>query len=209
LVLRDGVGVKDLFVGDHFAFGKGRAGRINDLVRFGREAGFQVHPVQPLRVDGEVISSTRVRQLIQRGDVRGAARCLGRCYTLGGEVVPGEHRGRTLGWPTANLRLPADRVIPADGVYATRTFRGTSACDSVSYIGTRPTFGTGERLLEVSLLDVHEELYGRTLRVEFVEWLRGDQVFGSSEELSACIEGDVRRAREALKAEPQPVTGSR
>jgi riboflavin kinase/FMN adenylyltransferase len=209
LVLRDGVGVKDLFVGEHFAFGRGRAGHVADLVRFGREAGFDIHPVQPLRVDGEIVSSTRVRQLIQRGDVRGAARCLGRCYALGGEVVPGEHRGRTLGWPTANLRLPADRVIPADGVYATRTFRGTSACDSVSYIGTRPTFGTGERLLEVSLLDVRADLYGRTLRVEFVERLRGDQVFASAEELSASIERDVQRAREALKAEPLPVTGSR
>ncbi len=209
LVLRDGVGMKELFVGEHFAFGKGRAGRINDLVRFGREAGFQVHPVQPLRVDGEVVSATRVRQLIQKGDVRSAARCLGRSYALGGEVVPGEHRGRTMGWPTANLRLPADRVIPADGVYATKTFWETRACDSVSYIGTRPTFGAGERLLEVSLLDVREELYGRTLRVEFVERLRGDQVFGSAEELSACIERDVQRAREALKAEPQPVTGSR
>ena len=208
-VLRDSVGLKELFVGEHFAFGKGRAGRIADLVRFGREAGFQVHPVQPLRVDGEVVSSTRVRQLIQKGDVRGAARCLGRCYALGGEVMPGEHRGRTLGWPTANLRLPADRVIPADGVYATKAFWGTRACDSVSYIGTRPTFGAGERLLEVSLLDVREELYGQMLRVEFVERLRGDQVFGSADELSACIERDVQRAREALKAEPQPVTGLR
>ena len=206
-VLHDGVGVKDLFVGEHFAFGKGRAGRIADLVRFGRDAGFRVHPVQPQRVDGEIVSSTRIRQLIQQGDVRGASRCLGRYYALGGAVVPGEQRGQKLGWPTANLQLPPDRVIPADGVYATKTLWGTRTFESVSYIGTRPTFGAGERLLEVSLLDANENLYGDTIRVEFVERVRGDQTFDSAEELSARIEVDVRQARQALKAEPQPVTG--
>ena len=208
LVLRDGIGVKELFVGEHFAFGKGRAGRIADLVRFGREAGFRVHPVQPLRVDGEIVSSTRVRHLIKSGDVRGASRCLGRYYALEGGVVSGEQRGRTLGWPTANLTLPADRVIPADGVYATRTLWGDRSFESVSYIGTRPTFGAGERLLEVSLLDARENLYRQAIRVEFVERVRGDQTFQSAEELSARIERDVEAARQALKAEPQPVTGS-
>ena len=206
-VLHDGVGVKDLFIGEHFAFGKGRAGRIADLVRFGRDAGFQVHPVQPLRVDGEIVSSTRIRQLIQLGDVRGASRCLGRHYALEGIVMPGEQRGQKLGWPTANLKLPPDRVIPADGVYATKTLWGARTYESVSYIGTRPTFGAGERLLEVSLLDARETLYGDSIRVEFVERVRGDQVFESAEELSARIEVDVRQARQALKAEPQPVTG--
>jgi riboflavin kinase/FMN adenylyltransferase len=206
-VLRDGIGVKDLFVGEHFAFGGGRAGRIADLIRFGRDAGFQVHPVQPLRVDGEIVSSTRIRRLIQDGDVRGASRYLGRHYALGGVVVPGEGRGQTLGWPTANLKLPQDRVIPQDGVYATRALWGSRTFESVSYIGTRPTFGAGERLLEVSLLDAQENLYGQTIRVEFAERVRGDQSFGSAEELAACIERDVRQARQALKADPQPVTG--
>jgi riboflavin kinase/FMN adenylyltransferase len=208
-VLCDGVGIKELFVGEHFAFGKGRAGRIADLIRFGRDAGFQVHPVQPLRVDGGVVSSTRIRQLIQSGDVRGAARCLGRHYSLGGVVVPGEQRGQTLGWPTANLQLPPDRVIPADGVYATKTVWGARTFESVSYIGTRPTFGSGERLLEVSLLDARENLYGQTIRVEFVERVRGDQAFRSAEELAACIERDVQKARQVLKADPQSVSGLR
>jgi riboflavin kinase/FMN adenylyltransferase len=207
-VLRDGVGLRELFVGEHFAFGKGRAGRIADLVRFGRDAGFQVHPVQPVRVDGEIVSSTRVRRLIKAGDVRGAARCLGRHYALGGTVEPGERRGRTLGWPTANVKLPADRVVPEDGVYATKTWWGARTFESVSYIGTRPTFGTGERLLEVSLLDAREDLYGQAIRVEFVERVRGDETFRSAEELSARIEQDVKAAREALKAEPQPVAGA-
>ncbi len=206
-VLHDGVGVKDLFVGEHFAFGKSRSGRIADLVRFGGDAGFQVHPIPPLKVDGEVVSSTRIRQRIQGGDVRGAARYLGRHYALGGVVVPGEQRGQGLGWPTANLTLPPGRVIPADGVYATKTMWGTRTFESVSYIGTRPTFGAGERLLEVSLLDAQENLYGQTIRVEFVERVREDQTFHSAEELSAQIERDARQARQALKAEPQPVPG--
>ena len=206
-VLCDGVGLKELFVGEHFAFGRGRAGRIADLIRFGRDAGFQVHPVQPLRVDGEIVSSTHIRRLIQSGDVRGASKYLGRQYALSGTVVPGEQRGQTLGWPTANLKQPTDRVIPADGVYATKTVWGTRVFESVSYIGTRPTFGAGERLLEVSLLDAQENLYGQTIRVEFVERVRGDQAFRNAEELSACIARDVQQARQVLKAEPQPVTG--
>ncbi|HYM37509.1 MAG TPA: bifunctional riboflavin kinase/FAD synthetase [Nitrospiraceae bacterium] len=206
-VLRDGVDVKDLFVGEHFAFGRSRAGRIADLIRFGRDAGFQVHPVQPLRVDGEIVSSTRIRQFIQGGDVRGAARYLGRHYALGGVVVSGEQRGQTLGWPTANLKLLPDRVVPSDGVYATKAMWGMRTFESVSYIGTRPTFRAGERLLEVSLLDAQENLYGQTIRVEFVERVRADQTFHSAEELAACIERDVRKARQALKAESQPVPG--
>jgi riboflavin kinase/FMN adenylyltransferase len=116
-------------------------------------------------------------------------------------------RGQTLGWPTANLKLPPDRVIPPDGVYATKTLWGSRTFESVSYIGTRPTFGAGERLLEVSLLDAQENLYGQAIRVEFAERVRGDQSFGSAEELAACIERDVRQARQALKADPQPVAG--
>jgi riboflavin kinase/FMN adenylyltransferase len=207
-VLQDAIGVKDLFVGEHFVFGKGRVGKIADLVRFGTAAGFQAHPVQPLRVDGEVASSTRVRQMIQRGDVRGASRTLGRFYSLSGIVEPGVQRGRTLGYPTANLKLPVDRVIPADGVYATKACWGARSFNSVSYIGTRPTFGAGERLLEVSLLDAQENLYGQAIHVEFVERIREDRTFSSAEELSACIEQDVRMAREALKADPQAVAGA-
>ncbi|MBI4400174.1 MAG: bifunctional riboflavin kinase/FAD synthetase [Nitrospirae bacterium] len=205
-ILRDGVGVKDLFVGEHFAFGKGRAGRMADLLRLGAEAGFQVHPVPPVRVDGEIVSSTRIRQLVQAGEMGRAARFLGRPYALSGQVVGGERRGHALGWPTANLRLPPNRVIPADGVYATMALWKTRSFDSVSYIGTRPTFGPGERLLEVYLLDTQLDLYGEELRVHFVERLRGDLAFHTAEELSARIDRDVTLAREMLRAASQTVT---
>jgi riboflavin kinase/FMN adenylyltransferase len=199
-VLRDDVGVRELFVGEHFAFGKGRAGRIGDLQRLGPQAGFQVHVVPPLRVDGEVVSSTRVRTLVQAGDVQAAARCLGRPYTLAGRVVGGKGRGKHLGWPTANLELPEGRVIPADGVYATTALWKDRSFQSVSYIGSRPTFGPGRRLLEVHLLDEQVELHGEELQVQFVERLRGDQSFESAEALSARIEQDVLQARERLRA---------
>lgn len=205
-ILRDAVGVKDLLVGEQFAFGKGRAGRIADLFRLGAQAGFRVRPVPPVLVDGEIVSSSRIRRLVQAGDVRQAARCLGRPYGLGGPVVRGAQRGQVLGWPTANLHLSQERAVPADGVYATTMVWAGRSLDSVSYIGTRPTFGPGERLLEVHLLDEEPDLYGEDVRVLFVERLRGDEAFASAEELSARIEQDVTRARETFKVASQAAT---
>jgi riboflavin kinase/FMN adenylyltransferase len=199
------LGVKQVFVGAHFAFGKGRSGRFADLAQAGRELGFVVHPVEPVRVEGDIVSSTRIRRLLQSGDVRQAGQCLGRAYALTGPVIRGAQRGQTLGWPTANLRLPAGRVIPADGVYATRTVAGGEIFESVSYIGMRPTFGAGERLLEVYLLEQQRDLYGQDLRVEFVDRLRGDETFRSADELAERIGFDVRRAREILRLGPAPL----
>jgi len=202
-ILRDGVGVRELLVGENFAFGKGRTGRLADLVRLGATAGFRVHPIPPVTIGGLVVSSSRIRNLVQAGDVREAAGCLGRPYSLGGMVVRGEQRGQVLGWPTANLRPPQGRVIPADGVYATTAGWKGRSFDSVSYIGTRPTFGSGERLLEVSLLDQRIDLYGEDVVVRFVERLRGDLKCESVEELSTRIERDAALARDILRASSQ------
>lgn len=199
-VLGDGLGVRELFVGEHFAFGKGREGRIGDLARLGAEAGFLVHPMAPVRVDGEAVSSTRIRSLLQKGEVSAAARCLGRPYRLEGTVIRGERRGTDLGWPTANLALPPGRAVPADGVYAARVLRKAQCLDAVAYIGSRPTFGAGHRLLEVYVLDRRMELYGEEIAVEFVDRLRGDLVFASAEELADRIGVDVAQARASLKA---------
>jgi riboflavin kinase/FMN adenylyltransferase len=204
-VLHQQLRVAELFVGEHFAFGKGRTGRIGDLVRFGQSYEFTVRPVSPVVLEGEVVSSTRIRQLIQAGEMNRAAALLGRTYGITGEVIRGEQRGQKLGWPTANLRLPEHRVIPADGVYAARVGLDQATHDAVAYIGTRPTFGTGERLIEVNLLDRREHLYGRTMTVEFVEHLRGDRTFDSPEQLSAQIARDVGRARVRLRGPSQGV----
>ena len=197
-VLSKGLGLKEIFVGQHFAFGHKRAGKIDDLTVLGRQFGFIVHPTSPVMRDGGVVSSTRIRQLIMAGQVDQAAVLLGRYYALSGVVAPGEGRGRTLGCPTANLRLPPDRVAPADGIYASVAIMDRERHDAVAYIGTRPTFDGGERGLEVSILNGIHELYGRTLTVEFIGRIRGDAQFDSGEALSRQITTDVDSARSIL-----------
>jgi len=198
-VLAEGLGIKELFVGQHFAFGHRRAGSIADLTALGARFGFTVHPLAPVVAEGGVVSSTRIRRLIQEGDVDQAAILLGRSYRLEGVVAAGAQRGQNLGWPTANLRLPPDRVIPPDGVYATVATVDGRRYDAVSYIGTRPTFDGGERLLEVNLLEGRHDLYGRSLAVEFVERVRGDMRFAEPDALSRQIALDVDRVKEMLR----------
>jgi len=132
--------------------------------------------------------------------VKDAARYLGRHYSLGGRVIRGEGRGRELGWPTANLRIPGDRVVPPDGVYVTTTVVKDEVLKSVSYIGNRPTFAEGERMLEVHLLDMNRSLYGEDLKVNFVERIRGDQKFSTVPELLRQMEIDAKLACERLQS---------
>jgi len=202
-VLHQQLKLAELFVGEHFAFGKGRAGRIADLIQFGGQYGFQVHPVRPVVVEGTVVSSTRVRQLIQAGEMERAAVLLGRAYGIRGTVVHGAQQGQALGWPTANLRLPLHRVMPPDGVYAARTVYDAQTYEAIAYIGTRPTFGEGERLIEVYLLDQSCNLYGKEITVQFVARVRGDHAFASADELSKQITRDVEQARLSLKRFPE------
>jgi riboflavin kinase/FMN adenylyltransferase len=204
-ILHRSLHLSELFVGNHFAFGKGRAGRIDDLVRLGGQYGFRVHPVLPVMIEGDVVSSSRIRQLILGGNVERAAMLLGRIYGIRGTVVQGMQQGQTMGWPTANLRLPPDRVVPPDGVYAARTIHGAQIYDAIAYIGTRPTFGTGERLIEVHLLDQACDLYGQEITVQFVARVRGDYTFASAGELSKQIVRDVEQARISLRRIPQGV----
>src|SRR5437868_334819 len=204
-ILHRSLRLSELFVGNHFAFGKGRVGCINDLVRLGGRYGFRVHPVTPVMIDGEVVSSTRIRRLIQAGHMERAAALLGRVYGIRGTVVHGMQQGQAMGWPTANLRVPADRVVPPDGVYASRTVHGTQTYDAIAYIGTRPTFGVGERLIEVNLLDETSDLYGQEISVQFVSRVRGDHTLTSAAVLSKQIALDVEQARISLRHTRQGV----
>jgi len=204
-ILHKSLTLSELYVGAHFAFGKGRTGRIDDLVRLGSLYGFRVHPVTPVTIEGIVVSSTKIRQLIQAGKMEQAATLLGRVYGIRGAVVHGMQQGRAMGWPTANLRVPHDRVVPPDGVYAARTVYGTHTYDAIAYIGTRPTFGAGERMIEVNLLDQTNNLYGQEITVQFVARVRGDQTFTSADELSKQIARDVEQARISLQRIPQGV----
>jgi riboflavin kinase/FMN adenylyltransferase len=204
-ILHRSLTLAELFVGNHFAFGKGRTGRIDDLVRFGKQYGFRVHPVTPVVMEGDVVSSSRIRRLILEGKMEQATVLLGRVYGIRGAVVHGVQQGQAMGWPTANLRIPADRVVPPDGVYAARAVYGGQTFDAIAYIGTRPTFEAGERLIEVNLLDQTSDLYGQEITVQFVARVRGDHVFASADELSKQIARDVEQVRISLRRIPQGV----
>lgn len=197
-ILRDGLGVKDLFVGEHFVFGKDRAGNTEILRDLAGQAGFRVHLVKPVSSREAVVSSTRIRQFIRTGKLEQAMQCLGRPYSLKGTVIEGAHRGEQLGCQTANLRPEKDRVLPPDGVYATKMVWQDTVFPAVSYIGTRPTFGEGERLLEVHVLDADCDLYGQPVDVQFLQYIRGDERFDDAAQLAERIAQDIQETRRVL-----------
>ena len=193
--------LKELWVGADFALGYKREGDVETLRRIGRRMGYTVRVVEPLYYGGEVISSTRIRRLLAQGDVREAAQLLGRYYSLAGEVVKGEGRGRIIGFPTANLEVRPERAVPADGVYVTYVRLGERRLRGVTNVGIRPTFDGGKRLVETYILDFEGNLYGCDLVVEFVERLRPEEKFPSVEALKAQIRADIAQARRILARE--------
>lgn len=193
--LRQAIKAKEVYAGYDFAFGKDREGRAIDLKKIGEEIGCQVEIIGPVMKDGVIVSSSRIREYLQAGRVAEAARLLGRPYSIKGRVRGGIRRGRKLGFPTANLYPPQEEAIPADGVYITEAMLGTNPIPSVTYIGTQPTFGRYPRMVEVHLLNARKRLYGKTLRVIFFEWLRGETTFSSKPELIAQIQRDVQQTQ--------------
>jgi riboflavin kinase/FMN adenylyltransferase len=195
--------LRSLVVGEGFALGRGRSGNVERLRAIGSREGFEVVDVPLLELDGRPVSSTRIRSLLEAGQVGEAARLLGRPFDLAGHVVRGAAVGRTLGYPTANLRLHEEKVVPGDGVYAARARieEGTIWLPAAMSIGVRPTFDGQERALEVHLLDWTGELLGRRLQVEFVDWLRPQERFASQDELIAAMERDVVEVRRRLEAD--------
>lgn len=206
--LHDHLRLREIWVGQGFGFGYRREGDVSQLRVLGSQLGFEVHPVEPLRVRGEPVSSSKIRALISEGQIEGAALFLGRYPTVTGRVIVGARRGKELGFPTANLEVLEKRVIPADGVYAVRVQWGHSH-PAVANVGTRPTFGEGKRLVEAHILDFEGDLYGEELRLEFIERLRPEKRFASVEELVSQMHLDVSRAREILGQRRNPVAGVR
>jgi len=198
----------ELWVGADFALGRGREGDVETLRALGQELGFIVRAVEPLRWQGQVISSTRIRSLILKGRMRQAAQLLGRYPSLAGEVVRGSQRGHCLGFPTANLEVRKERVVPADGVYAVYARLGEERYQGVANVGVRPSFEIGgQRIVEVHILDFNEDIYGCDLVVEFVERLREERRYANVEELRAQIERDVEEARRILAGKPADLGG--
>ena len=195
----------ELWVGEDFALGRGREGDVKALRAMGQDLGFTVRVTEPLTWQGQIISSTRIRSLLLKGKVRQAAQLLGRYPSLAGEVMRGSQRGHCLGFPTANLEVREERVIPADGIYAVYARLGKERRQGVANVGVRPSFEIGGvRLVEVHILDFDEAIYGCDLVVEFVERLREEHRYADVEELKAQIERDVAQAR-CILTEEKPI----
>lgn len=190
--------VREVHVGPGFRFGHRRAGDLETLRREGAVHGFKADAIAPVLLDGERVSSTRIRAALQEGRFDAAARLLGRPYAIAGTVVHGRHLGRTLGYPTANLRF-GGKTPALSGIYATRVHGvGTQPWPSVSNFGTRPTVGGVEPLLEAHLFDFDGDLYGRRIEVEFVAKLRDEEKFDDLPALVAQMDRDAAQAREIL-----------
>lgn len=198
-ILVDRLGINHLVIGYDYAFGHRREGNADFLAGAAEKHGFSLEVLDPLRADGEIYSSTRIRQALLSGDVSGVVRVLGRHFTLDGRVVSGVGRGRQLGFPTANL-LTAKELLPMPGVYAVKVRHGRRLYDAVANLGFRPTFAGKGQTLEIHLLDFAGDLYGTRLRVYFIERLREERRFASAAELSTAISADIGRARGILAA---------
>lgn len=190
---------REVVVGFNFSYGRARGGDPARLAAAGRQHGFSVEIVGPVQHQGEVVSSSRLRALLETGAVEVAAGLLGRNFALTGVVEHGDHRGRTIGVPTANL-APDAELVPRPGVYASRVFlEDGSGWDAVTNIGTRPTFdGRGHRI-EAHLFDFDRDLYGQHIRLELVARLRDERRFEGIDALVAQIHADIEAARQRLK----------
>ncbi len=199
-VLVEKLGTKKLVIGYDHHFGKNREGSFGHLQEFGPVYGFEVEEIPAREIDHVSVSSTRIRNALQTGDVKTAAAFLGYNYMLSGMVVKGRQLGRTIGFPTANLRVnDAYKLVPADGVYAVWVKRGNAVHKGMMSIGMNPTVDGKERTIEVNLLDFDADIYGETLTLEFVQRLRNEEKFDGLEALKVQLAKDREMTLEALK----------
>jgi riboflavin kinase/FMN adenylyltransferase len=204
-VLVDRMNTKLIVVGSNFHFGKARSGSVDSLREFGDEMGFEVIGLDLFAEDDAVepVSSTAIRRALAGGDIGAANTMLGRPYEVRGDVVQGDQRGRTIGFPTANIAYEAGRAWPAQGVYAAwATLPDGRRVPAAINVGMRPTFHqhAEQPLLEAHLIDFDQDLYGQNLRIEFVDLLRSERRFAGIDEISEQLKKDVENARTVLSA---------
>jgi riboflavin kinase/FMN adenylyltransferase len=207
-VLLARLGAREVWVGEGFRFGHARRGDVDVLRRLGQSQGFDADIVPPLLVDGERVSSSRIRALLAAGDFDGAARLLGRRFTIGGHVVHGQQLGRKLGYPTANVRL-GSRVAPVGGIFAVQVHGvGAQVMPGVASLGVRPTVNGTEPLLEAHLFDFDGDLYGKRIEVEFVQKLRDEEKFADLATMVQQIDRDAAQARQILGGAERAIAGA-
>jgi riboflavin kinase/FMN adenylyltransferase len=194
--------MRGLVIGPDFTLGHNREGNAETLRALGMEMGFSVTVVAPKTVEGEVASSTVIRQALAEGNMEKVTRLLGRPFSLKGTVTRGEHRGTGLGFPTVNLKVDAKMAVPPDGVYATRAYIEGQEYQAMTNIGVRPTFGdNNERTIESFILNYNQDVYGKEVKIELIQRLRGEKSFDSIEELKQQIADDVRRGSAILNTQ--------
>ena len=198
--LFEGMRVAGLLVGYDHRFGKDRTESIDEYIGYGQQVGMQVTPANPLLINNEYVSSTRIRKLLSMGSVEEAHQLLSYPYRLTGRVVKGNQIGHSIGFPTANIDLSgSEKIIPAVGCYVVRVYVGAQKHKGMLYIGRRPTIeGVDELRVEVNLLHFSGNLYGQTLTVEFLRFIRNDQKFNSLEELKTQLNSDRAVVAETL-----------
>jgi riboflavin kinase/FMN adenylyltransferase len=192
--------MRGLVIGPDFALGKDREGNIDYLGKLGRERNFTVTVVPPLMVNGKTVSSTSIRKAIAEGDMNKYTELTGRPFSLHGKVVTGAGRGESLGFPTANLDVSSRHAVPQDGVYASMTHINGNVYQSLTNIGSNPTFGKNERTIESYLLNYSGDLYGRDISIDFIAKLRDEKKFGKAEDLKKQVAEDIRRGMEILNS---------
>ena len=197
-ILVDMLGIKEIVVGYDYTFGYRRLGNIRLLREMGDKLGFQVHVVDPVRLDNTLVSSTSIRKFVQEGNLSEAKKLLGRDYQISGTVVKGKNRGgRLLGFPTANLRL-IDELIPKGGVYAVTVMVNDKTYYGVTNIGYNPTFGDDALSVETHLLDFSEDILDKTIKVNFIQRLRDEKTYSSAKELADQIALDILKAKDVF-----------
>ena len=199
--LYDSLRMRRLIVGPDFAMGRDRDGTLDTLPAIGKSVGFSFESVDLMTDSAGVVKSTTIRNSILEGDVSRAAKLMGRNFSITGIVVHGEERGRELGFPTANLELAPGLIFPGDGIYAAWAHLESGTYMAATSIGVRPTFDDGEnRTIEAYLLDFSDDIYGQTLRLEFVQHLRGEEKFDTLQALLDQMDEDVRQTRDILES---------
>jgi len=200
-LLKQHLGLHHLIVGYDFALGKDRQGDVPTLQKIGVELGYTVEAMPPFKIEGEAVSSSRIRSALAAGDMELAALLLGRPFQVSGKVVTGDGRGRTIGIPTANLSLWAERAIPRAGVYVCQAVVNGKVWGAVTNVGFRPTFESQPvpPRVETHLLDFITEIYGQEISLNFLSRLRDEQRFPNVEALAAQIQRDIAQARQFLE----------
>ncbi len=197
-LLKNYLRLKELVIGPDFTLGRKREGNVNALRVLGEDMGFAVTVVPPVVINGEMVSSTAVREALAGGNLERVNGLIGRAFSLCGQVGRGAGRGAKLDFPTANLDIDPEQALPAEGVYATWAYIGGKAYESMTNIGRRPTFGGEKSTVEVYIIGYQGDLYGQELKIDIIERLRGEKRFDSAEALRQQIAKDIERGRAVL-----------